>query len=251
MLRKQHGPFAYRGFAYNPVVRGVLLTLIFWPIAGLAQAPASADYVTRVRAVAERQIAEHPSIAGREHAVRWESSRGLVQCPVPARVTLAQRERLWGAVSVSLFCPSGRGVTQIMKAYVAVPGDYWRAKTALKATTPFKIEDWTKVRGDLGQFSEPLAGALVQSLDVVKGFESVRAIAPGRPLVLTDWQKMTVIKRGANVKVTLRGAGFDIAASGVSLDEGAVGDTVRVKTPEGKVLEGVAEADGSLLVLLN
>lgn len=232
-------------------MRGILVTLILWPIAAFAQAPASADYVTRVRAVAERQIAEHPSIAGREHAVRWESARGLVQCPVPARVTVAQRERLWGAVSVSLFCPSGRGVTQVMKAYVAVPGDYWRAKAAVKAATPFKIEDWSKVRGDLGQFSEPLAGALVQSLESVKGFESVRAIAPGRPLVLTDWQKITVIKRGAAVKVTLRGTGFDIAASGVALDEGAVGDTVRVKTPEGKLLEGVAEADGSVLVLLN
>jgi len=237
--------------AYNPLVRGILLTLFIWPIAAFAQAPASSDYVTRVRAVAERQISEHPSIAGREHAVRWGSARGLVQCPAPARVTVAQRERLWGAVSVSLFCPSGRGVTQVMKAYVAVPGDYWRAKTAVKATTPFKLEEWTKVRGDLGQFSEPLAGTIVQSLDVLKGFESVRAIAPGRPLVLTDWQKITVIKRGATVKVTLRGAGFDIAASGVALDEGAVGDTVRVKTPEGKVLEGVAEADGSILVLLN
>jgi len=53
------------------------------------------------------------------------------------------------------------------------------------------------------------------------------------------------------VKVTLRGTGFDVAGSGVTLDEGAVGDKVRVKTPEGKVLEGVAEADGSVLVLLN
>jgi len=232
-------------------VRGFLLTLILWSSAALAQAPASADYVTRVRAVAERQIAEHPSIAGREHAVRWESARGLVQCPVPARVTVAQRERLWGAVSVSLFCPSGRGVTQIMKAYVAVPGEYWRAKTAVKAATPFTVEEWTKVRGDLGQFSEPLAGTLVQSLEDLKGFETVRTIAPGRPLVLTDWQKITVIKRGESVNVTLRGAGFDVAGSGVTLDEGAVGDKVRVKTPEGKVLEGVAEADGSVLVLLN
>lgn len=232
-------------------MRALVLTFILWPVVGLAQAPASADYVTRVRAVAERQIAEHPSIAGREHSVRWESARGLIQCPVPARVTVVQRERLWGAVSASLFCPSGRGATQVMKAYVAVPGDYWRAKTAVKATTPFRSEDWTRVKGDLGQFSEPLAGTLVQSLEVLNGFESVRAIAPGRPLVLTDWQKITVIKRGATVKVTLRGAGFDIAASGVTLDEGAVGDTVRVRTPEGKVLDGVAEADGSVLVRLN
>lgn len=232
-------------------MRGIILTLILWPIAGLAQVPASADYVTRVRAVAERQIAEHPSIAGREHAVRWEAPRGLVQCPVPARVTVAQRERLWGAVSVSLFCPSGRGATQIMKAYIAVPGDFWRAKAALKAKTPFKVEDWTKARGDLGQLSTALVGALVSSPEVLNGFESVRAIEPGRPLALTDWQKITVVKRGGTVKVTLRGSGFDIAASGVALDEGAVGDTVRIKTPEGRVLEGLAEADGSVLVVMN
>ena len=232
-------------------MRGIILSLILWPLGALAQAPAPADYVARVRAVAERQISEHPSVAGREHAVRWEPARGLVQCSVPARVTVAQRERLWGAVSVSLFCPSGRGVTQVMKAYVAVPGDYWQAKAAVKAKTPFKVEDWTKVRGDFGQFSERLIGALVQSPEVLNGFESVRAIAPGRPLALTDWQKITVIKRGGTVKVTLGGSGFDIDASGVALDDGAVGDTVRVKTPEGKVLEGVAEADGSVLVPLN
>ena len=246
MLRKQHGPFAY-----NLLVRPVLSLIALLSVPVFAQAPASADYLSRIRAVAERQISEHPSIAGKEHAVRWERARGLIQCPVPARVTVAQRERLWGAVSVSLFCPSGRGSTQIIKAYVAVPGEYFRAKSTIKAGAPFQLIEWARVKGDLGQFPEPLAGALVVTEEALKGFESVRAIPAGRPLVLTDWQKMTVIKRGVTVSVTLRGTGFDIAASGVAMDDGAAGDTVRVKTPEGKVLEGVAEADGSVLVILN
>ena len=232
-------------------MRASIFALILGSTVGLAQTPASPDYLARIRAIAERQVGEHPSIAGRDHSVQWEPAAGLIQCPVPARVSVTNRDRLWGEISVALTCPSGKSWTRTMKAYVSVPGEIWRAKTSILPGSPFKTAEWVRVTVDLAKLPEPLLGSLADSVEALNGFEARRAIPSGRPLVLTDWQKIAVIKRGATVKVTLRGSGFDIAATGVTLDEGAVGDTVRVRTPEGKVLEGVAEADGSVLVRLN
>ena len=233
-------------------MRAILLVLISLSTEALAQAPMQPSFASRLQAVAERQIAQHPSLAGRRHAVRWEPLVELKRCPIATRVAVNPRERLWGQVSVTLTCAAERGGwTRQMRGYVAIPGTYWRSTVAIGAGTEFRSSDWVKDEIDLSSLSEGALAGLVESPQSLVGWQSARALAVGRPLVLTDWRKMTVIERGATVRVAIQGSGFDISAMGVTLDEGAVGDRVRVKTSEGKTLEGVAQADGSVVVRLN
>jgi flagella basal body P-ring formation protein FlgA len=92
---------------------------------------------------------------------------------------------------------------------------------------------------------------LVENPDQLVGHETLRLVAKGRPLVLTDWRQIAVVKRGQRVKLVLLGAGFEVVSSGTALDEAQTGGKVRVRMPEGKVVEGVAGVDGAVTVLLN
>jgi len=51
----------------------------------------------------------------------------------------------------------------------------------------------------------------------------------------------SLIKRGDQVKVVVTGPGFQIAGSGVTLEDAEQGSSVKVKTDKGKVLSGIAK----------
>jgi len=51
--------------------------------------------------------------------------------------------------------------------------------------------------------------------------------------------------------LNIMGQGFSIDASAVALTQAAVGDTVRVRLPEGRVLQGVAVSAGVVEVNLD
>jgi flagella basal body P-ring formation protein FlgA len=56
------------------------------------------------------------------------------------------------------------------------------------------------------------------------------------------------INAGQRVRIVARGAGFSVTQEGNALNTAAVGEPVRAKLRSGRIVHGVAQDDGSVLV---
>jgi flagellar basal body P-ring formation protein FlgA len=208
---------------------------------------AHAAWPAQARESVQRFLAAHPSLEGREFSVQWTDPRvDLPNCERSPQVVLQGRERAWGQVFLSLRCNAPRTWTRSVSLYVAVKGRYMVAAQPLRSGQILSPSDWQWAQGDLAKMPE----AVVDDPEQIKDMALSRPQQAGSPLRLNDFRPMTVIKSGDQVRVTLLGRGFAVSASGQALADAVVGGTVRVRTAEGKILQGTAVSPGTVEVLL-
>lgn len=92
---------------------------------------------------------------------------------------------------------------------------------------------------------EPLAGAAVmkevepgrvfagtvKDMTELQGVVAARALRAGIPLQRTQLKVDHAVKRNAAVRFVFKRGGIELAGNGTSLDDGGVGETVRVMNP--------------------
>jgi flagellar basal body P-ring formation protein FlgA len=83
---------------------------------------------------------------------------------------------------------------------------------------------------------------------LVLGSRCTRRIAAGQPLLADALVRPPTVNAGQQVRIVARGAGFSVDQEGSALNSAAVGEPVRAKLRSGRVLQGVAQDDGSVLV---
>ena len=83
--------------------------------------------------------------------------------------------------------------------------------------------------------------SLLRSLKDLENAEVVRDIAAGTPLRSSDVRRALLVKQGQLVMLTIgQGSGFAIVARVEALQDGRLGDQIRLKNPEsGRLLTGV------------
>lgn len=75
-----------------------------------------------------------------------------------------------------------------------------------------------------------------------------RPLAAGQA-VLAEWlAQPPAIHAGQRVRLHVQGDGFSVSQEGKALNTAAEGEVVRVKTQSGRILQGLAQADGSVRV---
>ena len=79
------------------------------------------------------------------------------------------------------------------------------------------------------------------SLKDVENSEMVRDVAPGVPIRSYDIRRAVVVKQGQSVMLTVgQGNGFSITARVEALQDGKIGDQIRLKNPDsGRLLTGI------------
>ncbi len=82
---------------------------------------------------------------------------------------------------------------------------------------------------------------LIVSLSEAENSEFVREVQPGVPLHTYDLRRAVVIKQGQVVTLTVgQGNGFNITARVEALQDGKIGEQIRLKNPEsGRLLTGI------------
>lgn len=75
-----------------------------------------------------------------------------------------------------------------------------------------------------------------------------KPLAPGQALLADNLSQPEVIRAGQKVRIVARGPGFDVTQEGVALGSAVPGDKIRVKTPAGRIIQGIAARDGSVQV---
>jgi len=132
-------------------------------------------------------------------------------------------------VGLSASVPTSAASTQVRRVVVAK--DTLRAGTVISAAM-------------LRELDVPAQGLDPQALASVKEAENaevVRDIAPGVPLRGYDLRRAVLVKQGQSVVLTVgQGSGFSITARVEALQDGKMGDQIRLKNPDsGRFLTGI------------
>lgn len=208
------------------------LLLLLAPLSALA----GQDW-TRARREAEAQLRQQQ--AGQELIVRWETA-DPPSLPACSRLDYQWPDSLRGKVFVQVFCRSGQRWNARLPAWVSRVGLLAFAREALPREHAISEADIEWRRSELALFPEDALSDASQ----LHGRLVRQAVAAGQPVRLSQLRSAPVIMRQQQVRLRVRTASFSITSEGVAQNEAGVGERVRVRTPGGQIVEGVAREDG-------
>ena len=170
------------------------------------------------------------------------SEAALPPCTDPQPFLPGHDQRLLGRVTVGVRC--GDGQTRYLQARVTAIGQYWVAALDIPAGT-LVTESMLEARsGDLT--SLPRQAVLDESAAV--GRVATRTLARGSVVQSSQLQAPALIQRNRTVSVEAIGEGFRVVRQGEALQDGALGDTVRVRMSNRSILTGVVAGNGVVKV---
>ena len=194
-----------------------------------------------------RSLADHPSLSGRVFEVHYQDlTPWQAACP-DWRVDLPFKTRMMGNLRLQIFCSSNPKISRNLQVSVSVSAPVLVASRNLSPGQILQPEDWRVALTDLAK----LPPDVIEEKKHAENKEILRFVRAGTPLSLNDLRTISVIKKGDFVKVNLIGSGFTVTTAGQSMSNAATGDIVRVKTAEGKVLQGKAISSGLVEVYLD
>jgi flagellar basal body P-ring formation protein FlgA len=93
------------------------------------------------------------------------------------------------------------------------------------------------------------AGPVALAPEDVVGMMATRTLLPGAPIPISALSPPRLVRAGATVKMVYVDGGLSITATGDALQDGVVGQTVRLRNEDsGVTVSGRVRADGSVQV---
>ena len=228
---------------------GCLVAMLGFSSLGLFAQPLTPGVTTQADTAVREFLRQHASLQQRPFSYQWKPlAQRLPQCPQTLLVELPRKERAWGALTLRLSCDTATPAwSRAVALVVQVQGRYPVAKRPLRPGTVVQPDDVEWREGDVARFGEPLP----EELQSLEGLELFRPVAAGATLRLNDFRPVSVIRSGDLVSLSLKGQGFEMITTGYALADAAVGVTVRIKTLEGKILQGKAVSSGKVEAVLD
>lgn len=150
----------------------------------------------------------------------------------------AAKNRL-GRITVGVRCGE-QGRQRYLQAHVKASGHYWITAERIAAGTEITAAMLKRVRGDLGA----LPRGAVPERERIIGRVASRPLRAGAVLRNYQLNKPSLVERRQPVTIEVRGRGFRIARKGRALENGAQGETVRVRLPDRSVLSALVRGPG-------
>src|SRR3569832_227139 len=149
----------------------------------------------------------------------------------------ATGSRSMGKTTIGVRCLAPSRWTVYLAAQIRVMGSYVVTREPLPANHILSADDLTLREGDLGS----LPADVVTNADDLKGYRTVSGVAAGAPLRNALLRPPLAVQQGQSTRLVMNGPGFSIQSEGQALANANRGDRVRVKTPSGEVVSGVAQ----------
>src|SRR5690348_10312927 len=217
------------------------------PLAMFVPGTAAACERRRARGGCRRRRAGFP--AGRGPASRQRCHRhgagarsGVAAVHRSPTVPARPRPAPAGRVTVGVRC--GDGQTRYLQARVTAIGQYWVAARDIPVGTLVTASMLEARSGDLATL--PRLAVLDENAAV--GRMATRTLARGSVIQGSQLQAPALIQRNRTVSVEAVGQGFRVVRQGEALQDGALGDTVRVRMSNRSILTGVVAGDGVVKV---
>lgn len=152
--------------------------------------------------------------------------------------------RLMGRVSVGLRCDTDGNRVRYLQAELRVYGERVIAARDINPGEMIQADMLATERVDLSR----LPAQTLTDIDAAIGQQARRPLRQGQSLSAQMLSAPQLVQRGQMVSIEARGKGFSIRRQGEALDNGARGDTVRVRTDHRDVVEAQVTGPGVLTV---
>ena len=155
--------------------------------------------------------------------------------------------RLWGRSRLGLRCLEGATRWNVflpltIKAY----GPAWVLTSNVTMGTVLTEADATQAEVDWA--AEPASVVAEPAMWV--GQVAVRQLLAGQTLRQAMVRAPHLFKSGAQVRVVAEGRGYAVTATGQAMAAGAVGQTVRIRMSNGRIISGIVDETGAVSAAL-
>lgn len=155
--------------------------------------------------------------------------------------------RLWGRTRLGLRCLEGTTRWSVfLPVTVKAFGPAWVLTGDVKSGAVLSEADATEMEVDWAAET----AAIVADPALWVGQVASRPLKAGQALRQPMLRAPQVFQAGAQVRVSAQGNGYAISAAGQAMAAGSVGQTIRIKMSNGKILSGIVLDDGTISVNL-
>lgn len=222
----------------------LVVWLLAWPMAVLAQASQGADggldaaTLQQVQALGQQAGAGlAPGVVRVEiEAARLDPRLHLAPCE-RIEPYLPPGARAWGRTRVGLRCVQGPSAWNVyLPVTVKVFAPAWVCASALPAGTVLQAEHLQEAEVDWAAGPAPAIADATRLL----GRVLARPMPAGAAVRQSDLKQRQWFAAGDTVQLVARGSGFSVTGEGQAMSAGIEGQTVRVRTDNGRMLSGQA-----------
>lgn len=182
----------------------------------------------------------------RVEAGRLDARTYLSKCRQPVRIDFAPGQGLRAKTNLGMSCPDTPGWRLFLPMTITQRAAVWVARNSIASGSALQATQWQREWRDIASLP---ASAITQ--DDLSGYQAGMTIAAGAVLTQTLVAGKTVIKRGQTLSLRVNQGSIAISASVEAMDNGAVGDRIRVRNPgSGRILEATVTDANSVQALL-
>jgi flagella basal body P-ring formation protein FlgA len=212
---------------------------LLWLLSG--NASANVDLTEqRVRELLLRHLP-----ANSQHTqIQVQGSAALPACDNPEAFLPAPDRPLRGRVTVGIRCAERGETVRYLQAQLSTHGRYVVARQRIAAGELIKAEMLEIKQGPL----ERLPANAVREPQSIIGLQASRSLSPGSTVLSNSFRQPWLVARNAPVTLQAQGAGFTLSRQAKALDNGSLGNKVRVQSQSGKTLRAEVVGPNRLLV---
>lgn len=213
------------------------------PVGGLEQM--ARDFL---QPAVDQALAEQTGVPLRAEVVMGALDARLRLAPCNAiEPFLPPGTRLWGRSRVGLRCVDGPTRWSVyLPVTVQAYGPAWVLKAPVAAGETLTQEHAQRADIDWASHPSPVLAAPERWV----GQQAAYALSPGQAIRQNMVRPTQAFEAGAPVKVSTNGRGFAVSVTGQALSAGLVGQSARVRLPNGKVVTGVVREDQTVELVL-
>lgn len=223
-------------------------------IAGGAQAQAVADPSAELGSLTQRWLDDalarnQPPGATLRMEVSVGSLDSRLRLAPCSRVEpyLPAGSRLWGRTRLGLRCVEGSSPWNVfLPVTIKAWGPAWVLTGNVAPGAVLTANDAAQAEVDWAADTAPV----VANPEAWIGQTATRQLMAGQALRQSMVKAPNLFKAGAQVRVAAQGPGYAVTSAGQALSAGSVGQTVRVKMDNGRIVSGIVAEDGTVTITL-
>lgn len=229
MRNQNHNVYPDRGIHFMKLLA---IAALIW----LGALPALAD--SREEALIEQRVRdfliEQARPLGDSVSVSVQRAQArLPACENPQPFLPRNNQRLYGRVAVGVDCNAEKGRTRYVQADVSVTIEHVVLARDVPRGATLTPQDVMLEKGLL----EKLPRQAVKRIEGAVGLVATRALRVGTTLQSYQLRRENLVKRGQTVSVIARGEGFQVRREAQAMDNGAMGEQVRLRIANGELLQ--------------